>query len=228
MTGILIGLAISWLLLWFFAKENLGVLGFAPTRSRIIMLGTGLLLSGVCCILYHLFKTSLAGNNWILNKQITPAIVLKSTWWTFVSVLFEELVFRGVILYLFIKIWGIKPACILSAVSFGIYHLFSYNAFGNPVLMVVVFLMTAILGLALAYGFAKTQSLYLPIGLHFGWNFFNIIIFSSGPLGAQLFIKANTNELQGIASLAVLLFQITALPLLTWWYLNYIKKRKLV
>lgn len=228
MIGILAELAISWLLLWFFAKKNLNALGFTPDKNRIIMLGVGLLLSGICCILYHFLKTSLADNSWTLNNQLSFTILLKSTWWTFVSVLFEELLFRGAILYLFLKAFGINTACILSAVSFGIYHLFSYNAFGNPVQIAVVFLMTAIFGLALAYCFARTQSLYLSVGLHFGWNFFNIVIFSSGPLGAQVFVKANTNELQGITSLAVLLFQVAALPLLTWWYLNHLKKKNLV
>lgn len=226
MAGILVELALSWLLLWLFAKKNLNALGFALTKNRMTMLGIGLLLSGLCCILYHVLKTSLADSSWILNKQSTLATLLKSTWWTFVSVLFEELIFRGAILYLLMKLLGINTACILSAVSFGIYHLFSYNAFGNPVQIIVIFLMTAILGLALAYSFAKTQSLYLPVGLHFGWNFFNIVIFSSGPLGAQLFVKANANELQGMLSLAVLLFQVAALPLLTWWYLKYLKKQK--
>ncbi len=228
MIGIIAELAISWLLLWLFAKKNLNALGFTPTKNRIITLGMGLLLSGVCCVLYHFLKTSLADNSWILNKQLPLVILLKSTWWTFVSVLFEELIFRGAVLYLFMKAFGINTACILSAVSFGIYHLFSYNAFGNPVQIIVVFLMTAIFGLALAYSFARTQSLYLPVGLHFGWNFFNIVVFSSGPLGAQLFVKANTNELQGMTSLAVLLFQVAALPLFTWWYLNHLKKKKLV
>jgi hypothetical protein len=34
MIGILVQLAISWILLWIFQKENLGVLGFKPTRKR--------------------------------------------------------------------------------------------------------------------------------------------------------------------------------------------------
>ncbi len=228
MIGIIIELAISWLLLWLFAKNNLNALGFKPTKNRIIILGTGLLLSGICCIIYHLLKTSLSGNNWILNKQLPLAIIPKSIWWTFASVLSEELIFRGAILYLLVKILGIKAACIISAVSFGIYHLFSYNAFGNPVQMTVVFLMTAVFGLVLAYGFAKTRSLYLPVGLHFGWNLFNIVFFSSGPLGPQIFLKTNTNQLQGTASLVLCLFQITALPLLTWLYLRYLEKRNLV
>ncbi|MDX8568919.1 CPBP family intramembrane metalloprotease [Elizabethkingia sp. HX XZB] len=225
MVGIIVELAISWLLLWLFAKTNLEALGLLPSKNRLINVAIGLLLSGICCILYHVLKTYPADNGWILNKQISFVVILKSTWWTFKSVLFEELIFRGAILYLLTKVLSVKTACILSAVSFGIYHLFSYNAFGNPVQMVIVFLMTAILGLALAYSFTKTQSLYLPVSLHFGWNYFNIVVFSSGPLGSQLFIKANTNKLQDGLSLAILVFQTIALPLLIWWYLSYISRK---
>jgi len=86
--------------------------------------------------------------------------------------------------------------------------------------------MTGIFGLVLAFAFAKTKSLYLPVGLHFGWNLFNIVVFSNGPLGEQIFIKTNGNQLQGILSLLVFLFQVFALPLLTFWYLKRFSGRK--
>ncbi|MBK1894647.1 CPBP family intramembrane glutamic endopeptidase [Chryseobacterium paridis] len=225
MVGILIELAISWILLWFFSKNNLNILGFKPNKNRLENLWVGLILSGFCCTIYHLLKTSFIDNNWVLNPKVTLPLLLKSSWWTFKSVIFEELIFRGAILYLLIKRLGLKTGCLLSGIAFGIYHLVSYNALGNPVQMVIIFSMTAIFGILLAYSFGKTQSLYLPIALHFGWNWFNIVVFSSGPLGAQLFVKANSNQLQGIPSLALLLFQIIVLPLLSYWYLNYASKK---
>ena len=69
--------------------------------------------------------------------------------------------------------------------------------------------------------FAKTKSMYLPIGLHLGWNLFNIVLFSNGPLGKQLFMKANESHLEGIPSLLVFLFQIVALPLLVFGYFKF-------
>jgi membrane protease YdiL (CAAX protease family) len=105
-------------------------------------------------------------------------------------VLFEELIFRGALLYLAIGKFGVKTACTLSAVCFGAYHWFTYNLFGSPVQMVIVFLMTGIFGFTLAYAFAKTKSIYLPVGLHLGWNLFTIVVFSNGPLGQQIFIRA--------------------------------------
>lgn len=226
MIGIIVELVISWLLLWFVSRKHLSALGLKPTKSRITNFSVGLLLAAFTCALCHVMTTGFANNTWTLNKQLTVQTIAVSSWWTLKSVLFEELIFRGALLFIAIEKLGIKKACILSAVCFGIYHWFSYNAFGNPVQMVIIFLMTGIFGLVLAFAFAKTTSLYSPVGLHFGWNLFNVVVFSNGPLGHQIFVKTNANQLQGIVSLFVFLFQAFALPLLTYWYFRKVSKEQ--
>ncbi|MDR6461172.1 membrane protease YdiL (CAAX protease family) [Chryseobacterium vietnamense] len=218
MIGIIIELISSWLLLKFIAKKDLSVLGFKPNPTRLIHWSIGFLLAAAICSLYHIMTTAFINNSWILNKHFTFSAALMSSWWVVKSVLFEELLFRGALLYLAIEKWGTTKACVLSAACFGIYHWFSYNALGNPFQMGIILVMTAIFGWMLAVSFAKTKSLYLPIGLHLGWNLFNIVIFSNGPLGKQFFMKANENHLEGIPSLLVFLFQILALPLLVYGY----------
>jgi hypothetical protein len=157
---------------------------------------------------------------------VTGKIILENSRWTLVSVLYEELIFRGALLYIAIEKLNIKKACILSAVGFGIYHWFTFNVFGNPFMMAITFLMTAIAGLSWAFAFAKTKSLYLPIGLHFGWNFINTVVFSNGQRGQAILVRANENQLQGILSLIVFLFQVFALALLTFGYLKWLSKNK--
>lgn len=220
MAGIIVELIISWLLLWFFEKKHLTDLGISIQSKRMRDLGYGLLGAAICCTVYHLL-TSL---HWRVNKMIT----LNSIWWVLKSVLFEELAFRGALLYIAIRKLGITKACILSALCFGIYHIFSYEVYGNPGAALLVLVITGLIGLALAYAFANTQSMYLPIGLHLGWNLINILVFSAGPLGKQLFVKAGSAALTGIPSLLVFLLQIFALPLFTAWYLKkFYKKLKL-
>jgi len=226
MIGIIVQLIISWLLLWFVEKKHLAVLGLKPTKGRMINFAVAVLLSAFSCAMYHLMATGFANNSWTLNKQLTLATALAGSWWTLKSVLFEELVFRGALLYIAMEKFCVKIACTLSAVCFGIYHWFSYNAFGNPLQMVIIFIMTGIFGVVLAFAFAKTSSLYLPVGLHFGWNFFNIVVFSNGPLGAQILIRTNGNQLTGGLSIFVFLFQLFALPLLTFFYVSHLSKRQ--
>ncbi len=226
MIGIIVELIVSWFLLRFFDGNNLSVLGLKPTKSNGVNGLAGLFLAAICCTIYQVMATAFAGNSWVLNPKVTIPVLLTGLWWVIKSVLFEELLFRGALLYIAITKWGTRAACIASAVCFGIYHWFSYNAFGNPLQMMFLFLMTGIFGWVLAYGFAKTSSLYLPVGLHLGWNLFNIVVFSNGPLGQQVFIKANANQLQGLLSLFVFLFQALASPALAWVYIKWLVRRK--
>jgi membrane protease YdiL (CAAX protease family) len=225
MLGILVELALSWLILWLFARKHLPVLGIVPTKNRLINLLIGFVLAASCCFLYFAVKSFFEKSGWTINKSFTAMAALKSSWWVFISVLFEELIFRGALLYLAIKFIGVVKACLLSAICFGIYHWFSFNAFGNPVQMLFIFLMTGTWGYMFAMAFAKTKSLYLPIALHFGWNLVNIVVFSYGPLGEQLIYKYRGPPLPGIQSIIVFAFQLFPLPVLVFWYLRSKKIR---
>jgi CAAX protease family protein len=226
MAGIIVELIISWLLLWVICKKHLTVLGFKPTKTRMMNLGVGLLIAGFCCTLYQFMTIAFIDNSWVLNKQVTRKAIWASSRWTLVSVLYEELIFRGALLYIGIKKLGVKKACTLSAVCFGIYHWFTFNVFGNPFMMVITFVMTAIVGLSWAFAYARTSSLYLPIGLHFGWNFFSTVVFSNGNMGQAIFQRANANQLQGISSWLVFFFQVFVFPLLAFLYVNWISRRQ--
>ena len=221
MIGLLILLIASWILLWFTRQESLAVLGIIPTRDRVINLLIGLVLSALCFTIYCLTTTHLTNNIWAVNEEYSIKQLLSSMWWTIRSVLFEELVFRGALLYILIQKTGWKPACLFSAVAFGIYHWFSFGVIGNPIPMVYVFLSTGIWGLMFAYAFVKTKSLYLPTGLHLGWNLFNIVIFSQGLLGHQLLVNTeNGQPVSGFLSLGLQVFQIAGLPIIIYFYLK--------
>lgn len=224
MIGIIIILSLSWLLLWLIEKRHLTVLGLAITKNRGKDFFIGLLMAGFVCAAYHVMNVYLADNFWIYNKQMSVHMLFNSIWWILKSVLFEEFIFRGALLYIAIKRLGAKWACILSAVAFGVYHWFSYGSFGNPFQMLIVLLMTGTFGWVLAFAFKKTKSIYFSIAIHLGWNLVNILVFSNGPLGPQLMMKANANHLEGLMSLFTFLFQIFALPLLAYWYIKRFAK----
>lgn len=229
MAGIIVELIISWLLLWFISKKHLSVLGFTPTNSRFLHLLFGFLAAAICCVIYYMSFTVFANNNWTINEAFTGLKMAISSRWTIISVLYEELIFRGALLYIAIQKLGTKKACILSAISFGVYHWFSMGAFGDPVQMMILFCMTGIWGFMFAMAFAKTKSLYLPIGLHFGWNLISTVIFSQGPLGNQLLIITGGQKLGELLSLVIFIFQVFAVPLITFWYLDRLsKKQKLI
>ncbi|WP_343558642.1 CPBP family intramembrane glutamic endopeptidase [Sphingobacterium sp.] len=227
MLGIIIMLIVSWILLWIFERKNLSMLGFAPSKSRLKDFSVGFFMAALLCAMYHFLKVVPVDNYWVVNPKLSAPNLINSTWWILKSVLFEELLFRGALLYIAVKKLGSKWGCLFSAAAFGIYHWFSYGAFGNPVQMLMILLMTGLFGWLLAKAYNVTKSLYLPIAFHLGWNIVNILVFSSGPLGAQLLIKANDLQAQGLTSLFIFLFQLLALPIFGYLYIWKYRRKPL-
>ena len=90
------------------------------------------------------------------------------------SAIGEEIVFRGVVFRIFEEMFGTFIALLVSAALFGLIHM------GNPGATALSGAAIALeAGLLLGVAYAVTRSLWLPIGLHFGWNFAESGIFGS-------------------------------------------------
>lgn len=220
MLGIVVELIVSWLLLRYIEGKDLLALGIAPTKERFGNLVFGIVASTATCAIYYLVVGYAADGNWTINKEFSLQPFLYGSWWTLKSVLFEELIFRGALLYILIRKLGLKAGCIISALCFGIYHWFSFNVIGDTFQMIMILVLTGVAGLMFAFAFGITKSLYLPIGLHFGWNFVSAVIFSNGPLGRQLLVLEGAGQASETSSIGLTIFQLLALPLIVTWYLR--------
>jgi len=78
----------------------------------------------------------------------------------------EELMVRGYILQTLAEGLPLGLAVPISSVIFGLLHASNPNASWVSTLNLVI------AGIFLALGYVVTRRLWLPIGLHFGWNFF--------------------------------------------------------
>ncbi|MGW8122806.1 CPBP family intramembrane glutamic endopeptidase [Roseivirga echinicomitans] len=224
MLGILIILLASWLMLFLFEKKSLLVLGFTPVVKKLKQFGLGFLVSAVICVTVTLALAALRSETWLLNSQFNFTLLLNSVWYDLKSVFTEELIYRGALLYLLIKKLGSKKAILISAIAFGVYHWFSFGAFGNVVLMIYVFLLTGLMGLVWAYAFAKTKSIMLPFGLHLGWNVINNGLFSKGPLGEVALVATGGIEPEGTIMILGLVISVFVPPLVTWLFVKYAVK----
>ena len=180
---------ISWILLYLIERKNILSLGFLPITKRLKQLAIGFLITAILCIGVESLEMLWRSSSLHLNENSNAALILSMFWWDFKSVLTEELLFRGAILFILIKRIGADKAIIISAVAFGIYHWFSFGIFGNIVPMFFVFIGTGLMGYAWALAFSKTKSIFLPLGLHLGWNFTINTIFSKGSLGKGLLVS---------------------------------------
>jgi membrane protease YdiL (CAAX protease family) len=212
-------LAVTGLLLWLFERRIRDGLGLLPTKTRLLDFSFGFLASALLAGLGFYLVAFITHAVLTLNNEFTLQIFFSSTLWMFRSVLLEELLFRGALLYIAISWIGVRRACFLSSVAFGVYHWFSYGVFGQAVPMIYVFLLTGVGGLMFAYAFSLTKSMYLPLGLHLGWNVVSVVVFSEGPLGNQLLIATGGQPL-GLWTIAFFVYQVTALPFVTFLYLR--------
>ncbi|MCS7475623.1 lysostaphin resistance A-like protein [Umezawaea endophytica] len=78
----------------------------------------------------------------------------------------EELLFRGVLFRLIEERLGTWISLLLTGVAFGLLHLFNPDASLWGAISIAV-----AAGFMLAACYAATRTLWVPIGLHFGWNF---------------------------------------------------------
>ena len=81
----------------------------------------------------------------------------------------EEMLFRGYAFQLLLGYMGAFATILPFAVLFAFAHLGNPGQ-GAPIIGWVAPLNTLLWGILLGYGFLRSGDLWLPIGLHFGWN----------------------------------------------------------
>jgi len=221
MIGIIVLLAVSWLLLYLIEKRSFLALGFLPIDRRLKEFFVGLGVTALLCVLAQSLEALLKNYDWVVNDGITLNLVLEALFWDIKSVFTEELMFRGALLYILIQKIGAKRAILISAIAFGIYHWFSYGVLGNSMAMIVVFIGTGLMGYAWAWAFSKTKSIMLPFGLHLGWNFTYNTIFSKGPLGELVLIPEGGSEMSDWASLLNFSVGLLIVPFLVLIFVKF-------
>jgi membrane protease YdiL (CAAX protease family) len=77
----------------------------------------------------------------------------------------EEIIFRGVLFRIPERALGTRAALVLSGVLFALAHLPNEN------ITLLAVANTAVAGLVFAAAYLVTRRLWLPIGLHLGWNY---------------------------------------------------------
>jgi len=154
----------------------------------------------------------------------TSHLILLATF-LFLAATFEELTFRGYALQRLSEVLGPVGAACLSSALFGLAHS------GNPQATLLSTFNTVLAGIFLAAARLRSRALWMPIGLHFGWNLFLGPVFSfpvSGfafggtgravPTGVPLWLTGGTYGPEGSVALtavllaAILLFLRLPLP----------------
>ncbi|WP_256078246.1 CPBP family intramembrane glutamic endopeptidase [Massilia sp. YIM B04103] len=128
--------------------------------------GLGLLLSlGALLPLWLLNVYQVQGvNAWTVLLKPAAGMALVAV--------FEELLCRAVLFRLVEKSWGTRTALIVSLLFFIVAHL------PNEHISAIGVLNTGMAGIGLSAAYMATRRLWLPIGLHFVWNYLFDAVFS--------------------------------------------------
>ena len=97
---------------------------------------------------------------------------------------FQEIGVRGYIFQSLERRWGSRIALIASTVFFGLAHLgVSINGLTTVQWLIGPLFIAFETGLLFTAGYLLTRRLWLPIGLHWGWNFFESSIYGTANTG---------------------------------------------
>jgi membrane protease YdiL (CAAX protease family) len=159
-------------------REPLAGLGFRLTRwdllSVPVAFGVGaLLFSGMLVAL-----GAAVGGTWQLHAAAPWRTALAGLAPVLALMLGEELLFRGYAFQQVRRLAGPAGAIVVSAALFGLYHLLGTNYWAMGA--VFRFAMPAIGGLVFGYALVRTGSLAVPIGLHWGGNWAQAVLFGLG------------------------------------------------
>ena len=177
-------------------RRSFSSLGLIWTRQAVYDLLFGAALTGLMIGLIYLLE-------WTAGWLTVESLAWQSESWgnlagsiLIMVVLFglmgwqEELLSRGYWLQNLRAGLNLSLGVLLSSAMFALAHWF------NPNLSWQAFLGLFLSGLFLAYGYLRTRQLWLPIGLHLGWNFFEGIVFGY-PVSGQYFYQVIRQTVSG-------------------------------
>jgi membrane protease YdiL (CAAX protease family) len=177
----------TWIARRFLDRRSFPSLGFQFTRHTLPDLGIGIVLPALMMGLIYFCEWAfgwLRFEAWAWNvlhwEEIYYSLI--STLAAFIAVgYYEELLSRGYHLQNLKDGLNLQWAVFLSSSVFAVLHL------GNPHAGWLSTLGILVAGYFLAYGWIRTGQLWLPIGLHIGWNFFEGPIFGFPVSGLSTF-----------------------------------------
>lgn len=142
----------------------------SPELAQGLVLGFAL-FSAVMAILWamHVYHPARWAGASGASRWLTLAIM---------SGIVEELLFRGILFRLSARIVGTWGALLFTSALFGLAHLGNHGA---TVASSVAITLEA--GVLLGAAYAMTTRLWLPIGLHIGWNFTEGAVFGMSVSG---------------------------------------------
>ncbi len=138
-------------------------IGFLPNWRRDLLFGLGVAAGMLAVLIAGCYAFGYVSIHWT-GAQAAPLTLLATFGLLLFAAANEELIFRGLPLQLLIDGIGERPAIIAMSGLFGGIHL------TNPNASFLGTLNTIVAGILLSLAYVRTRSLWMPYGIHVGWN----------------------------------------------------------
>lgn len=171
----------------FLDKQPIESLGLKVNRQALfdVLAGIGITfvqMGFIYAVMNSLGWVTFEGFAWeidpfsrVINGTLTFFVIFLLVGWN------EELLLRGYHLQTIASglnlFWGV----VLSSAVFGLLH------FSNPGSSWSAIAGITLAGLFFAFAYLRTKQLWLPIGLHLGWNFFEGVVFGFPVSGLDIY-----------------------------------------
>ena len=137
--------------------------GFLPHWRRDLGLGLALAALMLATLVAGCHAFGYVRIHWT-GMQVPRTTLLATLVLLLIAAVSEELVFRGFPLQILIEGMGEWPAVVTMSVIFGAMH------FNNPNASLLGWVNTVLAGILLSLAYIRARSLWLPYGIHVGWN----------------------------------------------------------
>lgn len=164
--------------------RSLGLTWNLQARKDIII---GIAIAGIIMGLIFIVEWAfgwLEIKSFAWDSSTAPQILVGLGSWAVIFVLvgwYEELYLRGYVLQNLADGLNLPAAVFLSSVFFSAAHLSNPGASPASIIGIIA------AGIFLAYGYVRTRQLWMPIGLHIGWNFFEGPVFGFPVSGLETY-----------------------------------------
>lgn len=175
-----------WLFYSKFDKRAITELSLSGLWKKLffgILIGSGMqCLTILVMWLYGGFKVIAVNSVLTLIIPFTVAFTVS---------IIEEILLRGIVFRITEEKWGSTIALIISGVIFGGLHLI------NPHVTLVSILCITVVGVLLGAAYMYYRNLWLPIAIHFAWNFTQNGIFGAITSGNEKTASLLTTQITG-------------------------------
>jgi membrane protease YdiL (CAAX protease family) len=174
LTLVLATLIASYIMTRFVHRKPFGAFGLTlhPSTHRELLSGLAmgfLMMAGVFVVECSLGMAVVTPRG--MPVATILSLVLLGGCEFFLAASIEELWFRGYLFQVLIQWITLIPAIAVMGVLFALAHGF------NPGVGIVAYVNIALVSITLSLAYYKTRGLWMPIGLHFAWNFAQTTIF---------------------------------------------------